>query len=348
VTTEMPGPTQGISGKDIADVEFFGSTYHGTDIFKTNFKLTGKDERIMPEGKGWLVTRDGDAYAPDEIVMDHHWDSILPTFEMSTLWAPGPESWEERKAKARRDTCPSASAWGPGPTRLDNAVQDYVEYWKELQRRYTKATPAFSFWWAVNPGVEWMDEQCMDGVVARHPSPSDFQYVLQHLTEPCHRDSALLAKVVDAVCAESGCPNTVYMDIDLTYDTTYALDVLRRDKAILGERGVGFGIGLADECNEKPRCVQIKVSNERMALESDDTPGMSENQLTQASLVAKLAFLIDAGIVDDNTRIRIQSWSSRPFETGDQIKEDVPGSFANTALQIFSKNLIPSRWANQP
>lgn len=326
---------------------FFGSNYNGRDIFQANFKLTGTDGRMMPEGKGWLVTRDGDAYAPDEIVMDHHWDAILPTFEMPALWAPGPKSWEERKAKARRDTCPSASVWGPGPTRLDNSVQDYVDYHKELQRRYPKATPAFSFWWPVSPGVEWMDEQCMDGVVARHPSPSDFQYVLQHLTEPCHRDSALLAKLVDAVCAESGCPKTVYMDIDLTYNTAYALDALKRNKAILEARHVGFGIGLADECNEKPRCVQMNVSNERMALKSDDMPGMSENMLTQASLINKLAFLIDAGIVDGNTRIRIQSWSSRPFETGDQVNEDVSGSFADTALRIFRKTLIPLGWAAQ-
>ena len=85
-----------------------------------------------------------------------------------------------------------------------------------------------------------------------------------------------------------GCPATVFMDIDLHYNTAYALDVLRRNRDVLNKRGIAFGVDLADECNEQTSCLQAEVAPREMRLSHRPVSDVqSENMLDQESLINK-------------------------------------------------------------
>jgi hypothetical protein len=345
ISPEMPAATQCWSGRDIADVELFGALLHGVDQFQKTFHITGKDGRAMPENRGWFVTKDGDDYEPDEVMLDHRIDVLLPYLDVGALLKSDPKAgWAAWKAKTWRDPCPPAKGFAPGDNQTETLINDFVAYPQELHRRYPKTAPAFSFGWAVGAGWEWRDEQCLDALATRYPDFDRFTKAVRELTFACHHDTQILATLIDRLCAAGYCPKTVYMDIDLYYNTAYALDVLHKNKAVLEKRGVGFGILMADECNEKPYCVEKETSPGRLTLETANA-STPENILDQQSILNKMHFLIANGIIDSHTRIRFESWSSRPVETGQQINEKTPGSFANTALRAFDQVLIPKGWA---
>jgi len=348
ISTEMSAATQCWSGRDIADVELYGAPVNGVDQFQNTFHIAGKDGRAMPENRGWFVTKDGDDYEPDEVILDHRIDVLVPYLDVGALVKSDPKAgWAAWKAKTWHDPCPPAKGFAPGDNRIETLINDFAVYPQELHRRYPKTAPAFSFAWAVNAGWEWRDEQCLDALAARYPDFDRFTkavYLGRELTFACHHDTQILATLIDRLCAAGYCPKTVYMDIDLSYNTAYALGVLRMNKAILEKRGVGFGIYMADECNEKPHCVEKETSPGRITLETTDA-STPENILDQQSILNKMHFLIANGIIDSHTRIMFESWSSRPFETGRQVNENTPGSFANTALRAFDQILVPNGWA---
>lgn len=340
-----PAATQCWSGQNVAEVELYGAPVNGVDQFQNTFHITSKDGRAMPENRGWFVTRDGDDYVPDEVVLDHRIDVLTPYFDIEALLRSDPGAgWGVWKAQALRDPCPPADYFASGSNRTKTLINDFVAYPRELHRRYPNTAPAFSFYWAVNAGWEWRDERCLDALAARYPDFDRFTKAVRELTFPCHRDTQILSDLIDRLCAAGYCPKTVYMDIDLSYNTAYALSVLRMNKTILEDSGVGFGIGMVDECNEKPHCVEKETTPGRLALETSG-PAISENIMFQQSIINKMHFLIASGIIDSNTRIRFESWSSRPFETGRQVNENTAGSFANTVLRAFNEILVPNGWA---
>lgn len=77
-----------------------------------------------------------------------------------------------------------------------------------------------------------------------------------------------------------------------------------------------------------------------------DPSQTTENMLTQISILNKLGFYIDQGLINGQTALRIQSWTTRPFESGKQISEDIPGSFADTSLRVFEQYLVRRGWAH--
>merc|ERR1712100_835654 len=67
------------------------------------------------------------------------------------------------------------------------------------------------------------------------------------------------------------------------------------------------------------------------------TGGKTPNELQEQTLSTLAGFLIGQGIIDANTTIRVQSWTARPVEQGNQVREDLPGSFAHTANTVYAQ-----------
>jgi hypothetical protein len=337
-------------GVELARAEFFGDPVAGRNLFQSIFHVEIADGRSDPAGHGWFFTKDRKDYAPDEIVLDHRILQLLPRFDNDVLLKASPKlSWQARKDMARRDPCPAADGFhNPSVDRLTGALRDYVDYMSVMAQKFP-ARPAFSFHWNVNPGWEWGDEQCLDRLHERYPDEASFDKAFRYLERPCHRDEAILDHLVDTLCKAGTCPATVFMDIDLHYRTNYALDALRRDRAVLRKYGVSFGVDLADECNEQPNCVEVETAPQEMQLEQKiSTDTQSENILNQDSLVNKFKFLVDNGIINRNTHVRFESWSVRPIEQGDAVSERNETSYANTVRGLIQKFIYSHRWVDPP
>jgi len=345
ISTEMPAWTQCFSGRSLGDLEFLGDPVEGKNLFETIFHISTATGRFDPAGRGWFVTKDGQDYAPDEIVLDHRIPALLPSFNAEILLAgDGGLTWEARKAKARVDPCPQADAFHAEDDRLTGLIRDYLDYAEVMTRRFANR-PAFSFHWNVHPGWEWADEQCLDALHVSHPNPASFERAFRFLEAPCHRDTAILSRLLDVLCNSGACPRAVFMDMELQYRTDYALDVLRRNKDVLRKHGVAFGVDLADECNEQLGCQQISPASGQMKLEQESiSDDKSINLLDQRSLSQKFEFLLANGIIDQSTHVRFESWSARPIEKEGQIDETIQGSYANTALRIVCRVIAPLGW----
>ena len=349
VSVETPAWTQCASGNELARAELFGSPVDGRNIFQSTFQLHDMTGRSEPFQHGWFFTKDGRDYAPDEIVLDHRILTFLPNFDTATLLTPNPDlSWQARKDAARRDPCPAAETFDPpGVDRLTGVLRDYIDYARAMAQKFP-VTPALSLHWNVVPQWEWGDEQCLDELHDQFQDMAAFASGYLTLARPCHRDAAVLERLIDMLCQAGTCPGSVFMDIDLTYRTAYALEAMRRDRTELRKHGVAFGVDLADQCNTQITCVQIITSPTEFAEKSetvDDVP--SENMLYQRSMVDKFEFLIDNGIIDLDTRVRFESWSVRPIETKEQTAEDTPGSFANTVRLMTRQFIVPRGWTGQ-
>lgn len=345
ISTEMPAWTQCFSGEALGRVDFFGDPVGDQNLFDKVFHITTADGRSDPNRRGWFVTKDGMDYAPDEIVLDHRIPSLLPTFNADVLIV-GDEglSWDQLKAKARVDRCPAADTFHTSADRLTGLMLDYLSYAQEMTRKFPNR-PAFSFHWNVHPGWEWADEQCIDHLHASHPDRASFERAFRYLESPCHRDTFILSQLLDILCNSDACPRSVYMDIELQYRTGYALDVLRMNKDVLRKHGVAFGVNLADECNEELGCQQISRSPGKMVREQESVSDtQSINILDQKSLRQKFRFLVANGIIDRSTHVRFESWSARPIEKNAEVDESKPGSYANTAIQIFCGEIAPRKW----
>jgi len=344
VSVETPAFTQCLSGAQIADLELAGRSPPGRNLFQTIFHVAGESGRTDPTGKGWFVTRDGQSYTPDEVVLDERVPNLLASFDLDTLLRnAATQGWAARKAAARHDPCAAASAFHPGVDRLTGLLGDYLAYHSALAARF-KAPPAFSFHWNVNAGWEWRDEPCLDALAQKDPDPKTFEHDYRYLAGACHRDSATLARLLDQLCAAHACPFAVYLDMDLVYLTPYAIDAIQRDKAVIRAHGVAFGIDLTDECDGKPGCVDGLTSVDHFGVVPANS-GSNDNGLDQQTIVNTYDFLRRSGVIDADTHVRIQSWSTRPHEVGAAVSEKSPGSFANTALYLFANRLEPEHLA---
>jgi len=345
VSSEMPAWTQCFSGSSLGRVEFFGDRIQDDNLFESVFHIGSAGGRSDPTGRGWFVTKDGQDYAPDEIVLDHRIPALLPSFKADILLAAGADlTWKERKAKARIDPCPAADTFHAPDDRLTGLILDYLDYAEVMARKFPNK-PAFSFHWNVHAGWEWADEQCLDALHESHSDPVSFERAFRFLEAPCHRDTTILARLLDLLCNSGACPRAVFMDIALQYRTEYALDVLRRNKDVLRKHGVAFGVDLADECNEKLDCEQISRAAGEIKFEREKTAGReSINLLDQKSLLQKFNFLLANGIIDRDTNVRFESWSVRPIELRRQVDEKIPGSYANTMLHIVCDGIAPLGW----
>ena len=244
ISVESPAFTQCFSGRQLGELEFFGRSPPGADLFRSIFQLAPEtDDRFDPKDKGWFYTRDGVSFTPDEIVLDERIPGLLPHFDLDKLLPDPTKSWEARKEAARHDNCPQAAQFHNGADRVTSLLEDFVDYRAEMVRRF-KTPPAFSFHWNLNAGWEWRDEACLDRLAERDPETTKFEHDYRYLEHPCHKDSAVLSRLLDRLCSANACPRTVYLDMDLTYLTGYALDAVRRDKAVLRAHGVGFGLDL--------------------------------------------------------------------------------------------------------
>lgn len=345
VSVEVPGMTQCLSGTTLGNLELFGPSPTGLNYFASIFHIDGsQSDRLDPRGHGWFANRDGNLYAPDEIIFDERMPNLVRRF-----WGPdianGDLSWNERKARSLIDACPSATSFHPWLDRISGLIADYVDYIQVARSRYGRL-PKFAIHWNVNPGWEWADEACLDSLNQAFPKASDFANAYNGLWRPCHRDTQYLIQLVTTLCNAGTCPSAVYMDIDYLYNTGYAIDVLQRNKAALASLGVPFGLNIVDQSTAiHPVGWTVIPSPDGSALmlldrHGDGSPA-SENALHQETLLNVVNFFLGKGIIDGNTRLRIGAWDHRPFEQGRSVSEAIPGSLANTVLRIFNEYLIP-------
>jgi hypothetical protein len=95
-------------------------------------------------------------------------------------------------------------------------------------------------------------------------------------------------------------------DMDLSYVTSYSLQVFRLNKQVLKAVDVSFGINLVDQCVEFDNWVAEVLSsdNSRIVLNLDvksKYPNLTRNQMQELSLMKVLNFLINQDIIDEET-----------------------------------------------
>lgn len=345
VSVETPGMTQCLSGWALGNLELFGTSPPGQNLFASTFLIDGTQaDRIDPAGRGWFVNRDGNRYTPDEIIFDERMPNLLKRFSGAALF-DGTKTWAERKALSVSDPCPAADSFHFSVNRITSLIADYVDYIRVARSRFGRV-PRFAIHWNVNPGWEWSDETCLDALDARFPNAADFARERNALSWPCHRDTQHLGQLVDTLCANGACPSAVYMDVDYLYNTTYALDVLQRNKAALASRGIPFGINVVDQSTAiRPVGSAVVVNANGSGLQILDAGGdgsaASENLLHQTSMINVMSFFIYKGIIDASTRLRLSSWDYRAYESGLAVSERNAHSMADTVNRIFRQLLIP-------
>ena len=337
LSVEDPTWTQCRDGKELGTLSFLGEP---ADLFCSIFTLCPPG--ILGRGNaGWYQSSSGAPYSPAEIVFDERMPNLIPRpVNLPQLWNLSAGSWPERKAAAFVDPCPAATTFNPGVDRITGLIGDYLEFVDAAAARYAKQglpVPRFGLHWNVIAWWEWSDVECLDALERLDPPniTGGFQHAVQYLTQPCHRDTEHLTALVKALCAHGYCPVAVYHDVDYIYNTAYALDVLRRNKRALRELGVPFGVDIVDICDETMDCV-IVVDGQNLVRRtgtSDKTP----NQLQEQTVSTLSGFLIGQGIIDAHTTVRVQSWTARPVERGDQVREELPGSFAHTANSVYAQ-----------
>jgi hypothetical protein len=121
ISVDTPAFTQCFTGRQLGELEFFGRSPPGPDLFRSIFQLSPEtDGRIDPKDKGWFYTRDGVSFAPDEIVLDERMPNLLPHFEFDQLLRTPTAGWEKRKLAARRDDCPGRCRYFVEGRELDS------------------------------------------------------------------------------------------------------------------------------------------------------------------------------------------------------------------------------------
>lgn len=337
LSVEDPTWTQCRDGKELGTLSFLGEP---ADLFCSLFTLCPPG--ILGKGNaGWYQSSTGTPYSPAEIVFDERMPNLIPRpVNLPQLWNLSAGNWTERKAAAFVDPCPAAATFNPGVDRITGLIGDYLEFIDAAAARYAKQgldVPQFGLHWNVIAWWEWSDIECLDALERLDPlnTTAGFQHAIQHLTQPCHRDTEHLTALVKALCAHGYCPAAVYHDVDYIYNTGYAIDVLRRNKDALGKLGVPFGLNIVDICDETMDCV-IAVEGANLVRRTG-TGGQTPNQLQEQTVSTLAGFLIGQGIIDANTTVRVQSWTARPVEQGNQVREDLPGSFAHTANTVYAQ-----------
>ena len=347
IDADPPGWTQPIDGYALAEAELNGRSPAGQNIFCSNFGICSPTDRPDPNGRGWYVDSSGSPIHVDEISLDERLPGLLPHFtNLDAISGSG--SWEQRKSAARTDPCPQCDQFNAPADRMTGLINDYVEFARVMKAKWP-SPPRLSFYWVVHPGWEWRDEACLDALNTRYPNAADFRNAFINLTQPCHRDSEYLERLVTALCNDGTCPDAVYMDMDVAYKTDYSLEVLRRNKAVLARHNIGFGLILNDHASPNRGHVTTVTPDFSRVIDVVSTDGSTENQLNQVSTMNLTIFLKQKGIIDANTLIHIQSYSAdRPLEQGTQVAETVSGSFAATANRIINELLVPAGLARSP
>ncbi|UJR35007.1 hypothetical protein I4U23_027783 [Adineta vaga] len=348
----LPAFTQCYDGNVLALLELYGQSPTTENFFCTIFQICNPIDRQDPNGNGWFVTKDGYTYTPDLLNFDERMPNLVSYLDYDKLinrtsdpiqWIYPNLSWNDRKNFARVDPCPQA-----GSNRIENLMNDYLKYISIMNRKFNSTKiPQIQINWNVIEGWEWRDELCLDLLYEKYPYAQDFDYAYRYVTNPCHHDSQYLKDLIQLLCSKNTCPEVVYMDMDLTYITSYSLEVLRLNKQILNELNISFGINLVDQCVENDNCV-AEILSSRIILNLDAKSkysNLTRNQMQELSLINVLNFLINQTIVDENTHVAITSWTTWPIEINQDIIESKLGGMAHTANEIFEQILIPHSFA---
>lgn len=354
IVVALPAFTQCYDGDVLALLELYGQSPK-ENLFCEIFQICNPTDRQDPNGKGWFVTQDGFSFTPDLVNFDERMPNLVPYLDYNKLmntssnppeWLYPNLSWADRKAKARVDFCPQA-----GSDRIKNLMNDYIKYISIMNKKFNSTKiPQIQINWNVIEGWEWRDEQCLDLLFQKFQNAIDFDHAYRYVTNPCHQDTQYLKDLIELTCSVGRCPEVVYMDMDLTYLTSYSLEVLQMNKQVLKALNVPFGINLVDQCTEIDNCVaEVLTSDTSKVILNVNAklkyPNLTRNELQELSLMNVLDFLIDQNIVDNDTHIAITSWTRWPVEINQEIMESKSGSMAHTANQIFEKILIPHSFA---
>lgn len=350
-SVEAPAFTQCYDGAALATLEFDGESPENANWFCSRFDICPEDSP-NPLHVGWFRTEDNLPYAPEEIILDERIPNLVPFFDPEILKGPYNQvTWEQKKINARTETCLAASSFNPGVPRITGLINDYVEYAAKMKLHFAPApSPRLSFHWNVNPAWEWRDEAWLDqlhydNVVNHNSDPDDFMLGFLYLRNPLHNGTKHLEQLVQAMCANGTCPDTVYMDMELIHasETQYALDVLRRNKAVLQANDVKFGISLVDQCGDtEPGCaINMTPGGASLYKITRDPAYFTPNMLYEESILNITNYLLINGIIDGNTKIRMGGWTRRPIESGSAVNENNIGGVAHIANRVINEYLNP-------
>lgn len=296
---------------------------------------------------GFFKTIDGFDVIPDEIVLDERIPNLVPYLDINVLANPS-GTWEERKARARRDPCPAAANFNPGLSRIEGLMYDYVEYAKVMKQKWPTQTPKLSFHWNANHGWDLgRDERCFDQqrateLAAGRPDPYLDPSNVAYMRFPCHNGVPTLRDLIVTMCMAGHCPHTVYMDMELSYNNDWLIEDLRRYRAMLRsvqlpdgrEVSINYGLSVHDHCNvQGVGCYRGFVNGTL----TDEKRSGSPNQLFQESTLNVAKFLSHHGVLDAETNVKFFTWDTRPIEVGSQVQESIPGSMAHSALAYLNQ-----------
>lgn len=88
------------------------------------FQICSPTDRPDPNGHGWYVNRDGNAYTPDQIDFDERMPNLLPKPSDSGFSQLFDQtlSWAQRVQNDFVDPCPSAAQFHPGVARVTGMI----------------------------------------------------------------------------------------------------------------------------------------------------------------------------------------------------------------------------------
>jgi hypothetical protein len=332
LSVEMPGFTQCISGTPLGEAELNGKRVNGTNVFSSIFRIIEPDDRTDPDGHGWFVTKDRMPVIPDEILFDERQPNLLPEFDAHLL-ATTPGTWEERKAAAKKNNGYAVSM-GDYDTLLATLRQDYVDFLHVAKTKWGDKMPAIGIHWNVVAGWEWRDQKGLDDIYTKDPTyfntADNFYAIVQKC--PQYNSVQYLNDLIDVLTSAGFKPQTVYMDVDWTYDIPYIIEVLKRHKAALKAVDVQMGINIVEASLQDDEELYFDGTTLARRTVSSGKP----NELYENTLIAIVQFLQATGIYDKDMQMRVGSWSHRPYETGSQVDEKIPGSMAHTANRIVA------------
>jgi len=338
IQAEDPTFTQCLPSNVISDLALFGKSPSGQDLFCSIFLLC---DTLRPNSTnlGWYLSSEGNNFIPNSIVLDERMPNLLAKpssnpSQMAQLWNSS-LTWNERKEASFQDPCPAMNSFRPNKTdRITSIIADYVDFGHAIKLRFgTNSSTSFGIHWNIIAWWEWLDIDCLNSLNSLYPNVTDFKNALLGLTNTCHRDTDHLINLVTSLCGNMTCPEAVYMDIDYLFNTSYALDVLSRNKAALLNLSIPFGMNIVDECNTSEACL-IVDTGDKLEAQTQQMP-YDPNKLHEMSLITMYKFFVRKGIIDSETRIRVASWSVRPHEVDNFVDERLVGSMAHTANQIF-------------
>ncbi|CAF1464459.1 unnamed protein product [Adineta steineri] len=211
-------------------------------------------------------------------------------------------------------------SYTPDFLNLDERMPNLIHY---LDYNKLMNIPSNPPQWS-HPNLSWTDrrrlarvDNCPQAGPNLFNDSTQFDYAYRYSTNSCHQDTQHFKDLVELLCSVNNCPEVVYMDMDLTYITSYSLEVLHMT--------ISFGINLVDQCVEIDNCVAEILSTDHSQI--------------------VLNFLINQNIVNKDTHVAIASWTTWLIEIGQQMNELRVGGMAHTANEIFEQVLIPHSFA---